>query len=100
MRDYPNREVLCTMDGFNLHHNMIEALKTFLDNKIRAVKEDWGKSNVNQSYDQCRAVKDKNVSRHMIDWALGKVYGKISQCHLIGILCVGIKYCKEKTWVN
>ena len=36
----------------------------------------------------------------MIDLAHGKVHDKISQWHLIGILCVGIKYCKETTWVN
>ena len=39
VRDYPNWEVLCTMDGFKSHHNMIEAIKKFADNKIRDVNE-------------------------------------------------------------
>ena len=41
-RDYPNREVLCIMNGFKSHHNFIEALKIVADNNIRAVKEEGG----------------------------------------------------------
>ena len=47
MREYPNWEVLFTMDGFKSHHNVTEALKTFEDNNIRAVKEEGGTSHVN-----------------------------------------------------
>ena len=100
VRDYPNWEVICTKDGFKLHKNVTEALKTFTDNKIRYVKEEGVTIHFNHLYDQCRAVEYKNVSRQMIDLAHGKVHDKISQWHLIGILCVGIKYCKETTWVN
>ena len=42
VRYYPNREVICTMDGFKLHHNMAEALKTLSDNNNRDVKEEGG----------------------------------------------------------
>ena len=67
------------MDGFKLNHNVIEALKTSAVIKIRAVTEEGGTRHVNQMYDQCRAVEDKNVSSQMIDWARGKVSGNISQ---------------------
>ena len=49
MRDYPNLEVLCTMDGFKLHHNVTDYLNIFVGNKIRSVKEEVGTSHVNQS---------------------------------------------------
>ena len=88
------------MDGFKSHHNGNEALKKFADNNIRMVKEEGGTIYVNRSYDKCRAVKYKSVSRQMIEWARGKVYGNISQWHLIGILYVGIKYFKVETWVS
>ena len=100
MRDYTNWEVLCIMNGFKSHHSGNEALKKFADNKIRTVKEAGGTSHVNQSYDQCMSVEDKSVSRQMIDWARRKVHGKISQWHLIGILCVGIKYGKAEKWAS
>ena len=100
MRDYPNWEVLCTIDGFKFHHNGNEALKKFADNKIRMVKKERGTSHINQSYNQFRAVKEKSVPRQMIGWACRKVHGNKSQWHLIGILCVGIKYCKEESWVS
>ena len=94
MRDYTNWEVICTMDGFKLHQNVTEDLKTVEDNKIRSVKEEGSTNNVKHLYNKCRAVKDNNVSRKMVDWARGKGHGNISQWHLIGILCVGIKYRK------
>ena len=100
VRDYPNWEVICTKDGFKLHKNVTEALKTFTDNKIRYVKEEGVTIHFNHLYDQCRAVEYKNVSRQMIDWAREKFHGKISQWHLIRILCVGIKYYKTTTWFN
>ena len=50
MREYLNWEDFFTMDGFKSHHNVEEALKTFVDNNIMAVKEKGGTSNVNQSY--------------------------------------------------
>ena len=100
MRHYPIREVLCTMDGLKSHHNGNEALKTFADNTIRKVKEEGGTGSINQTYNQCRAVKDKSVSRQIIDWARGKVHGNISQWYFIGILCVGIKYYKVEMWAS
>ena len=49
VRDYPNLEVLCTMDGFKLHHNVTDYLNIFVGNKIRSVKEEVVTSYVNQS---------------------------------------------------
>ena len=94
VRESTNWGVICTMYGFKLHHNVKEAPKKFSYNKIRTLKEEGGTSHVSQSYSQCRAVEEKNVSKQMIDWERGKIYGNISQWHLIGMLCVGIKYFK------
>ena len=44
------------MDGFKLHHNVTEDLKTFAGNNIRDVKEEGVTSHVNHLYDQCRGV--------------------------------------------
>eukprot|EP00957_Ditylum_brightwellii_P071842 5460558-Ditylum_brightwellii.AAC.1 len=60
IRYHPEWWTCITMDGFNSHVNVAEALQKSRDVKHHAVKEEGGSSHINQSYNQDVAKRTRH----------------------------------------
>jgi len=81
VKDYPDWWITITCDGFG-SHIIDRANKLFAQHKIQIVKEEGGTSQVNQSYGQDVAKKDKHHMRANLELVHRKLGKKVDQWSL------------------
>ena len=84
IKDHPDWWMTLTCDGFG-SHTLDKAIELFAKYKIQIVKEEGDTSQVNQSYDQDVAKKDKCYMRANLELIRHKLGKKVDQWSLIAL---------------
>jgi len=84
IKDHPDWWMTLTCDGFG-SHILDKAIELFAKYKIQIVKEEGDTSQVNQSYDQDVAKKDKCYMRANLELIRRKLGKKVDQWSLIAL---------------